>query len=496
MIEMYNERTIIVFNRRIPLDADIIILFVALVVYLTCAVFSIGYLHPDEHYQIIEFAKWKLQETTPQAIAWEHAAMIRPTLQPVLAMEIIRLCKWMGMANPFYQAMVMRIITSIIMLFSMRLFVKAAGRWLNPQYRNALLAATLFFWIVPMISVHFSSEVLSTACLLLLLSGLLKKGQPALSDALWMGIVAALGFEFRYQMAFAFIGIFLWILIIGKYRWQVWCIAAMGFLGVTALCTALDCWFYGKFVFTPYNYYYMNIIRHVAASFGESQWYTYLLLMGLAPGLALGIPIVLSVCIGTFKHYRHPVVWAFWAFLLVHSTIGHKELRFMFPLMPLLPLFAVWAYEMISYKQIRHIIFVVIVLLALVNVAGLVHAVFKPAAYGNVAMMQYLTKRVTMQKNLRIKVSRGSNPFRTGPLIAQFYLCQPVDIGEDGEDDNDIDLVVLWCADTKNRKRILKKGYREVYRSIPQWHDILSSYFLTYHPGMVLIAYEKKQTNL
>ena len=248
-----------------PVTVEAVILLSALVVYLTCAVFNSGVLHPDEHFQILEFARWKLGEGTPQAMAWEHVAKIRPTLQPVLAMGVIRLCRWVGMDNPFHQAMVMRIITAVVMLFSMRQFVKAAGRWVASQHRNALMAATLFFWVVPMISVHFSSEILSTACLLFLLARLLKRETPSVSDALWMGIVAALGFEFRYQMAFAYVGILAWILIIGKYRWQVWCMAAMGFLGVTALCTALDCWYYGRLVFAPYNYYYMNMVCLSAA---------------------------------------------------------------------------------------------------------------------------------------------------------------------------------------------------------------------------------------
>jgi phosphatidylinositol glycan class B len=199
---------------KFPVSTETVILLSALVVYLICAVFSSGALHPDEHFQILEFAKWKLGEGSPQAMAWEHVAKIRPALQPVLAMVMIRFCQWIGMENPFHQAMVIRIITAMIMLFSMCQLIKASGSWVNPQHRNALLAATLFFWVVPMISVHFSSETLSTACLLLLLAGLLRREQPSVREALWMGIVAAIGFEFRYQMAFALVGILAWILVV------------------------------------------------------------------------------------------------------------------------------------------------------------------------------------------------------------------------------------------------------------------------------------------
>lgn len=493
---MYKEKTIIIFNKRIPLSAGTVILLAALVVYLTCAVFSSGFYYPDEHFQILEFAKWKMGQNTPLAMAWEHESMIRPSLQPVITMMIIRPCQWLGMQNPFHQIMLLRILTSLVMLYCMHVFIKAAGRWVNPEHRNGLLAATLFLWLMPMISARFSSETLSTACMLLLLARLLNTAPPSFREAIWMGIVAALGFEFRYQIAFAFIGILLWILVIGKYRWRIWWHASLGFLGMLALCTALDCWFYGKFVIAPYNYYYMNIVMHVAAAYGVSPWYTYLLQLGILPSLALGVPVILSVCIGTFRHYRNPVVWAFWSFLLIHSVISHKEARYLFPLMPMLPLFLVWTYETVSDRKNPTVSFGVIGLLALINVGGLIHVSFKPADHGRADMMQYLCKRASEERHLRVKSNHGSNPFHTGVLISQFYLWQSVNVEEcdsiSKEEEGGFDVIVLQQKDSIERKRLLAEGYREVYRSMPDWQNLLNRFYHTYNPDRVLIAYEKK----
>lgn len=382
------------------------------------------------------------------------------------------------------------------MLYCMHVFIKAAGRWVNPEHRNGLLAATLFFWLMPMISARFSSETLSTACMLLLLARLLNTAPPSFREAIWMGIVAALGFEFRYQIAFAFIGILLWILVIGKYRWRIWWHAALGFLGMLALCTALDCWFYGKFVIAPYNYYYMNIVMHVAAAYGVSPWYTYLLQLGILPSLALGVPVILSVCIGTFRHYRNPVVWAFWSFLLIHSVISHKEARYLFPLMPMLPLFLVWTYEVLLYKQSRKVCLAVVGLLAFINMGGLIHVIFKPADHGRAEMMQYLCRRASEDGHLKVKASCASNPFRTGPLISQFYLWQPVDVVEshfdNNEEEGEFDVIVLQRRNSIERKHLLEEGYHEVYRSMPDWQNLLNRFYHTYNPDRILIAYEKK----
>lgn len=473
-----------------------VVLFLALILYLTAAVFNSGYYHPDEHFQILEFAKWKLGHSSETSMAWEHVALIRPTLQPTLAMLIMRSCEYLGLRNPFHQAIAIRILTALIMLYSLCLFFKTSVQWIYPRNRIGLLIAMLFFWVTPMISVRFSSETLCTACILLLLAKLLKREKPSISDAIWVGFVAALGFEFRYQAAFAYIGILFWGLTQKKYQLKIWFTVALTFVGVILLCSALDCWFYGKLVFAPYNYYHINIVERVAASFGESPWYTYIFWAIMFPSPSMGLPIVISICVGTIKNYRNPIVWVLWSFFLVHNIISHKEMRFLFPLIPLTPIFMVWTYEMLHDKQQQYMGIILVCLLTVVNVGGLIHIVFKPAVYGNTAMIQYLFERTSIQQNLKIETIHGSNPFRVGNLHQQFYMWRALNIIEnDGEEikkDTESNLIVLWQSDANNRECILKRGYKEVFRTIPCWQDFFNKFYHTYNNDMVLIAYEKK----
>ena len=109
--------------------------------------------------------------------------------------------------------------------------------------------------------------------------------------------------------------------------------------------------------------------------------------------------------------------------------------------------------------------------------------------------MQYLCERASEHGHLRVKAHGGSNPFRTGPLIAQFYLWQPVEVEESDFESNDeegeYDMIVLQRKDSAERKRLMSEGYREVHRSMPQWQDVLNRFYKTYNPDRVLIAYEK-----
>jgi len=64
------------------------ILFIT-IIYCFTAYNSSGFHQPDEHFQIIEFANYKLGNTKPQDLSWEFKAEIRPTIQPALTYLII-----------------------------------------------------------------------------------------------------------------------------------------------------------------------------------------------------------------------------------------------------------------------------------------------------------------------------------------------------------------------------------------------------------------------
>ena len=156
----------------------------------------------------------------------------------------------------------------------------------------------------------------------------------------------------------------------------------------------------------------------------------------------------------------------------------------------------VWTYEMLHDKQQQYMGVILVCLLTMVNIGGLIHTVFKPAAYGNIAMIQYLLERTSVQKNLEIVTIHGSNPLRLGNLQQQFYMWQPLNIieneGHEIKEDKKSKIIVLWQADEITRENILGRGYKEVFRTIPCWQDILNKFFHSYNKDMVLIAYEKE----
>ena len=85
----------------------------ALAVYIVAAWFSTGFYHGDEHYQLIEFAAYKMGTVSPEGLAWEFSARVRPALQPFIAFIIIKLLQVFSIVDPYIQAFLLRLLTAL-----------------------------------------------------------------------------------------------------------------------------------------------------------------------------------------------------------------------------------------------------------------------------------------------------------------------------------------------------------------------------------------------
>ncbi len=73
------------------LDTLKIGLIVSILLHILTSVFSVGYHHGDEHYQLLEFAGLKLGVNCQYDMAWEYDCYMRPGLQPFVAFVFIKI---------------------------------------------------------------------------------------------------------------------------------------------------------------------------------------------------------------------------------------------------------------------------------------------------------------------------------------------------------------------------------------------------------------------
>lgn len=135
------------------------ILWASLVLSLVCAYFSIGYNNPDEHWQINEFAAYKLGIAPAKDMPWELARMSRQTIQPSMVYAAAKAMQYMGLYNPFFLAMAFRVISALLAFIATNLLVLQAKKWfVNEQIFVYCLLAANFLWFVPNVHVRFQGE--------------------------------------------------------------------------------------------------------------------------------------------------------------------------------------------------------------------------------------------------------------------------------------------------------------------------------------------------
>ncbi|MBM4379703.1 MAG: hypothetical protein FJ086_10450 [Deltaproteobacteria bacterium] len=316
---------------------------VALAVHLFAAVRSLGWNHLDEHFQVLEFANAMLGRTPREVLAWEYPAQMRPALQPAVYALVARAWLWLGVDSPFTWATSFRVISALLSWSALVALALAATRgfagravagWVWPTF-----ALT---WFLPYLHARTSSENVSAALAVLGIAwlwwrlgpGLEREGERALPlpDALGVGLLLGLAFEVRYQAGVMVAGVGLWALLVRRVRPLALAGLAAGLLAALAAGTAVDRWFYGQWVFAPWNYLRINVFEHKAASFGVSPWWMYFPKIIERAGPPYSVALAAGTAWAWFRHPRSLLTWTTAPFLLVHCALSHKEMRFLYPM--------------------------------------------------------------------------------------------------------------------------------------------------------------------
>jgi len=400
-----------------------IIFFTALIWYALTACFSEGYYHADEHYQIIEFAGSIDGSNSEADLAWEYGSKIRPALQPVICYGVFKGCEVLSIVSPYNKALVLRLITALFSLLTIYFFTESNKTQIQKKYQKLFLILSYFIWFLPFINVRFSSETWSGLFLLLSL-GLILRNKTSIRSYISLGIFLGLAFLFRFQIAFAILGIFLWLILVKKTTTVKMAVFTAAGLVMVVLGIILDSWFYGDLTLTLYNYFKVNLIEGRAAGFGISPWYHYIFYIFRYSFFPFGILIILSFLFLTFKRFKHLIIWASLLFLIAHSFIAHKELRFVFPLVNLVPvIFILGLQELPSPEKnspLRKTLLGISILLLMLNSTMLFVASVKPAGVSRIRIMQEI-EELTVGKPGKLYYVNSSNPYAPWDITTNFY---------------------------------------------------------------------------
>lgn len=323
---------------------------VALVVHGLAAIFSAGFYHADEHFQILEFINARLGRSPLSDLPIEYSRMIRPWLQPCLYGVILRGMELLGIRDPFLWAGACRAFSSLVGLLSSLGLLLCAWQFIPSRVgRRVAAVATALLWYLPAFHARHSSENLGGSVFFLGLSLILLLREPERIPrgvAFWGGLLLGLGFELRYQVGFMVLGAGLWFALIARARvFRELVPMAGGVCLAVALGTCLDRWGYGQWTFAPWNYVNFNLVQNHVADTDTNPLWDFFRRAATETWPPLGILALAAFVVAWVRHPKNLLTWSMVPLFLVHHAIGHKELRFLFPLAHAGPLMLALALE-------------------------------------------------------------------------------------------------------------------------------------------------------
>ena len=305
-----------------------------------------------------------------------------------------------------------------------------------------------------------------------------------------IGLLLGLAFLFRFQSILFIGGLGLYMLLIERIK-----IAQLGkllstFTLVLAIGIMADSLFYGEFTFSFWNYLKINLLEDKVSSFGIMPWYGYLHYL-LKHGLVVfGLLPLLALVILVFKDYKNPLVWGITAFVMFHLLIGHKELRFLFPIAYFCSFLVFRAFSMYTIQVHKNLKMVFMFLVISLNSIALFVTSTKPASKGKIEILQYLLENHSNENHYHL--NNNVDPYSDANLSYTFYnigAMKSIPL-EDYSALNSGDIVITYRSDNKNLDAL--NEFQKIKQSVPQYLET----FLDLHPGFktgqIIEVYQKK----
>ena len=313
------------------------------ILHLVAFFYATGYQHGDEHFQILEFAAYKLGLCDFDSLAWEYPERMRSGLMPFVAFIVAKgVSLFSASWEPFIVSDILRAL-SLILGFISLLALKKLGEALGITGPRSFLFSFLlcFLWFLPFLHARYSSENYSGIFMIYALYFFfcrdLKSSRSEFIYLLVSGLFWGLAFECRFQSGFAAFAFLSWALGIGKLRLKTLLPVLVGGILMVLVALLIDRWLYGSWTFPAYNYLY-QVLFATDSMFGKNPWYDYLPLSLNWLGYSVGAIVILLTVDSCLRNPKSPAVWIFVLFTFVHCLLAHKELRFLFPAFYLLPI--------------------------------------------------------------------------------------------------------------------------------------------------------------
>jgi len=485
----------------------------AVITYIVAAWFSKGYYHPDEHFQILEFANLKLGKLSSQDLPWEYAAGMRSSFQPWIAYLSIKGLRLAGCFNPYLQTFFLRLCTALFAVYSISCFVKGNMKSIPGNLRLGYVVLSYFLWFLPFINVRFSSEAWAGLWFLLAVSQIPADRPLTAAEWLKVGIFSGIAFLCRFQAGFMVLGLLGWLIIVRKIsRKEVGGLVVIWVI-IISIGVILDRLYYGRWVLSVWNYFEANILNGAAASFGTMPWYTFIYQRMTAALFPLGMLMALCLLLVLIEDNKSILIWCVCPLLVCHLIVAHKEVRFLFTVVNFIPLLLIRGvqYSRVYMARVPRILrkvlgyaFLTIGISA--NGIALGAAIFLAPSYGRIALTQFVYDHYPIHPVTIYSLNKDEvNPFVPFAFLRQSFYEMPnvsqkqidryENLKKEMFDNDGVTLLVFRKYELDNPVLVNKLDqlkFQEVYNGNPDWAlNIAGLYFDDLENGEYVIFGKK-----
>ncbi len=446
-----------------------------LLLHLISANYSIGFYSDDEHFQILEITAYLLginkvaiHDLSGYYWEWTNGVRMRPWFQPYVYYKFINLIKIFFQDNPFLWSYLIKLVSSIFGYLSITylFFIFKDYFFKNNRKFNILFFFT--FWFYPFLHARTSAENLSLTlflfsfCLLFQLV-IQKKYKFSFIKLSFGSFIMGLSMVAKFTTVFNALPFFLWLLF---FRFNFLKLFIFGIFILIALSLGLyiDYINWGSFKNTYYQFYYHNLTAGEMGKmkyFGVEPWYYYFIeiIKQLAPFIS--IFFLLGLLFFWIKNIKNIFTWITLFSFIIFSAIGHKEIRYIFPIYIFAPFFIAYLLDFIKNKYLLNIFKSLIILS---NIVFLTLTLFSPAN-AKVGVYKFLFENVSTDQ---LSYYIDQNPYLINNMEAYFYTNFLPKMEKFEKKSNDINEFWIASNNYKQISKLLKENCEIKYSTYPK----------------------------
>ncbi|KAF3649801.1 putative E3 ubiquitin-protein ligase XBAT32-like [Capsicum annuum] len=303
------------------------------------AFFVQTYFNPDEHWQALEVAHHI--SFGYGHLTWEWEKGIRSYLHPVIFAALYKVLAFLNLDKPWFMIRTPRLLQSVFSAIGDLYLFKLSQEIFGDSVAKFALFAQLTNWFMFFCITRTLSNSLETVLTVVSLYywPCIRPSASKISrgSRKWGLAIAALACAVRPTSAITwiYIGLLELYLTRDKLKFVLLEVIPIGTL-ILGLTFLVDGWMYGTWVLVPLNFLKFNFLSSGGDYYGTHVWHWYFS-QGFTVMVFTFLPFSLA---GIFKSKQWKLSGLIAWCLGIYSLLGHKEFRFVLPVLPIALMFA------------------------------------------------------------------------------------------------------------------------------------------------------------